>query len=80
MKDISGFVYLALGDPMQKRNYYRAGWIKFTEDADMEKGLTSLGEKKVGQSNSKFVNIAESAFRVDRRVQASRQPLHETIR
>jgi len=46
-KDISGFVYLALGDPMQKRNYYRAGWIKLTEDADMEKALTSLGEKKI---------------------------------
>ncbi|KLO15738.1 hypothetical protein SCHPADRAFT_902111 [Schizopora paradoxa] len=47
IKDIPGFVYLALGDPMQKRNYYRAGWIKFTEDADMEKNLATLGEKKI---------------------------------
>jgi len=46
-KDIPGFVYLALGDPMQKRNYYRAGWIKLSEDADMEKALTTLGEKKI---------------------------------
>lgn len=43
-----GFVYLALGDPMQKRNYYRAGWIKFTEEVDMQKVITVLGEKKVG--------------------------------
>ena len=47
IKEIPGFVYLALGDPMQKRNYYRAGWIKFTEVADMPKVLTTLSEKKV---------------------------------
>lgn len=47
MKDIPGFIYLALGDPMQKRNYYRAGWIKFAEDADMTNVLSTLGEKKV---------------------------------
>ncbi|KAH8094761.1 hypothetical protein DFH11DRAFT_1555368 [Phellopilus nigrolimitatus] len=48
IKDMPGFVYLALGDPMQKRNYYRAGWIKFTEEVDMHKVITVLGEKKVG--------------------------------
>ena len=42
-----GFVYLALGDPLQKRNYYRAGWIKFKEDADMPAVLAELAEKKV---------------------------------
>ncbi|KAI5122188.1 hypothetical protein M0805_007085 [Coniferiporia weirii] len=47
IKDIAGFVYLALGDPMQKRNYYRAGWIRFTEYADMPKILATLGEKKI---------------------------------
>ena len=40
-------MYLALGDPLQKRNYYRAGWIKFTEDADMPMVMTELAEKKV---------------------------------
>ncbi|KAF7313404.1 hypothetical protein HMN09_00496300 [Mycena chlorophos] len=45
--NISGFVYLALGDPMQKRNYYRAGWLKFSEDADMGAALAELGEKKI---------------------------------
>lgn len=32
---------------MQKRNYYRAGWIKFNEDVDVSKLLSTLGEKKV---------------------------------
>lgn len=42
-----GFVHLALGDPLQKRHYYRAGWIKFTDDTDMNKAVTQVGEKKV---------------------------------
>lgn len=44
---IDGFVYLALGDPLQKRNYYRAGWIKFDDDADMSTVMTQLTDKKV---------------------------------
>ncbi|PIL36890.1 transcription factor [Ganoderma sinense ZZ0214-1] len=44
---IPGFVYLALGDPLQKRNYYRAGWMKFTEEADMPSVMTELSEKKI---------------------------------
>ncbi|KAL5508542.1 hypothetical protein ACEPAH_6161 [Sanghuangporus vaninii] len=47
LKEYSSFVYLALGDPMQKRNYYRAGWIKFDEHADMQNILSTLGEKKI---------------------------------
>lgn len=43
-----GFVYLALGDPLQKRNDYHAGWIKFTEDADIPTTMGELSEKKVG--------------------------------
>lgn len=44
---IPGYVCLALGDPMQKRNYYRAGWLRFVEDADMSSVITELSEKKV---------------------------------
>lgn len=40
-------MYLALGDPLQKRNYYRAGWIKFKEDVDMPAVMAELAEKKV---------------------------------
>ena len=47
MMDMPGFIYLALGDPMQKRNYYRAGWIKFTEDADIPNIVNTLSDKKV---------------------------------
>ncbi|KAF4602127.1 ssk1 response regulator receiver [Pleurotus pulmonarius] len=42
-----GFKYLALGDPMQKRNYYRAGWIRFNDDADMSVVMSDLSEKKI---------------------------------
>ncbi|KAI0824652.1 hypothetical protein BC628DRAFT_1377138 [Trametes gibbosa] len=44
---LPGFIYLALGDPLQKRNYYRAGWIKFTDDADMPTIMAELSEKKI---------------------------------
>ncbi|KAG6850019.1 hypothetical protein H0H93_002468, partial [Arthromyces matolae] len=49
---ISGFVYLALGDPLQKRNYYRAGWFKFRDDADMPAVLAELSEKKDNGSDA----------------------------
>jgi hypothetical protein len=52
MDDLPGFTYLALGDPMQKRNYYRAGWIKFTEDADVPAVINTLSEKKVSHTIS----------------------------
>jgi hypothetical protein len=44
---LPGFIYLALGDPLQKRNYYRAGWIRFRDDADMAAVMSELSEKKV---------------------------------
>ncbi|GLB33267.1 putative protein with domain of unknown function (DUF3546) [Lyophyllum shimeji] len=44
---IPGFVYLALGDPLQKRNYYRAGWLRFREDADMSVVMSELSDKKI---------------------------------
>ncbi|KAH9951831.1 hypothetical protein B0H21DRAFT_193892 [Amylocystis lapponica] len=44
---IPGFVYLALGDPLQKRNYYRAGWLKFKDEADMPAVMSELSDKKI---------------------------------
>ncbi|KAF5372018.1 hypothetical protein D9615_008095 [Tricholomella constricta] len=44
---IPGFIYLALGDPLQKRNYYRAGWLRFRDDADMPAVLSELSDKKI---------------------------------
>ncbi|THH33570.1 hypothetical protein EUX98_g514 [Antrodiella citrinella] len=44
---VQGYTYLALGDPMQKRNYYRAGWFRFREDADMQAVITALSDKKI---------------------------------
>lgn len=40
-------MYLALGDPLQKRNFYRAGWIKFHDEADMTTVMSELTDKKV---------------------------------
>ena len=42
-----GLIYIALGDPLQKRNYYRTGWLRFHEDADMPAVMAELSEKKV---------------------------------
>ncbi|TFK28692.1 hypothetical protein FA15DRAFT_584107 [Coprinopsis marcescibilis] len=44
---LPGFIYLALGDPLQKRNFYRAGWIRFRDDADMTAVMAELNEKKI---------------------------------
>jgi hypothetical protein len=44
---LPGYMYLALGDPLQKRNFYRAGWLRFTDDADMALIMAELSEKKV---------------------------------
>ncbi|KAL0565582.1 hypothetical protein V5O48_016438, partial [Marasmius crinis-equi] len=46
-KIIPGYVYLALGDPLQKRNYYRAGWIRFADDADMGVVMNELQDRKI---------------------------------
>ncbi|KAH8829755.1 hypothetical protein DL96DRAFT_1590281 [Flagelloscypha sp. PMI_526] len=46
-RDVPGFVYLALGDPMQKRNYYRSGWIKFDETVELNKVVNDLTDKKI---------------------------------
>mgnify|MGYP001156495556 CR=1 FL=1 len=47
-------MYLALGDPLQKRNFYRAGWIRFRDDADMPNVLAELSEKKVSRVSLLF--------------------------
>jgi hypothetical protein len=44
---VPGYIYLALGDPLQKRNYYRAGWLRFQDDTDMATVIAELSEKKV---------------------------------
>ncbi|KAG6375071.1 hypothetical protein JVT61DRAFT_3855 [Boletus reticuloceps] len=73
---IPGFMYLALGDPLQKRNFYRAGWIKFRDDADMTAVMTELTDKKVrfklhvSHNTRPFINrvryVPEVASRPDR--------------
>ncbi|KAG6828765.1 hypothetical protein H0H92_006844 [Tricholoma furcatifolium] len=79
---IPGYVYLALGDPLQKRNYYRAGWLKFNDDADMPAVLTELGEKKiegfklhVSHSQRPFVNRVRWAPEVASRPERIRKDL-----
>ena len=52
---IPGYIYLALGDPLQKRNYYRAGWLRFQDDADMATVIAELSEKKVLLRNALFL-------------------------
>lgn len=44
---LNGYHYLALGDPLQKRNFYRAGWIRFHDYADMSAIMNELMDKKI---------------------------------
>ncbi|KAJ7367833.1 hypothetical protein DFH08DRAFT_829518 [Mycena albidolilacea] len=44
---VPGYMYIALGDPLQKRNYYRAGWLRFRDDADMGAVVAELSETKI---------------------------------
>ena len=73
-KTVPGFVYLALGDPLQKRNYYRAGWIKFNDDADMPVVMTELAEKKVRNLFRRLRNVFIWTSFPDRRFQVTPQP------
>ena len=71
---IPGFVYLALGDPLQKRNYYRAGWLKFSDEADMTFVMSELADKKVGR----FVVMLYASLTGEIRSKASSCMLHIT--
>jgi hypothetical protein len=58
-------MYLALGDPLQKRNFYRAGWIKFRDDTDMTAVMSELTDKKVRCCRSQFFSILNLCVAVD---------------
>lgn len=59
LRNLNGLVYLALGDPMQKRNYYRVGWIKFDIVTDVQSHIAFLSEHKVRISNAHNPKIAD---------------------
>lgn len=63
-------MYLALGDPLQKRNYYRAGWIRFCDDVDMTVVMNELTDKKVAIYILHPIVLINKAVS-DRRLQAS---------
>lgn len=44
---ISGFVYVTFGEPTFKKNFYRAAWIRFADDADMDQVMNTLSELKI---------------------------------
>ncbi|KAF8709348.1 hypothetical protein RHS03_02885, partial [Rhizoctonia solani] len=47
LNTISGFVYVTFGEPTFKKNFYRAAWIRFADDADMDQVMNSLSELKI---------------------------------
>lgn len=60
---------------MQKRNYYRAGWLKFDNEADMANVIDKLSDEKVCHDFLHFF-VAGLLTRVykDRRLQVARHP------
>ena len=59
---IPGFIYLALGDPLQKRNFYRAGWLKYHEGADINVIMSELSERKVSPFCASKVDLVLISF------------------
>jgi hypothetical protein len=50
---------------MQKRNYYRAGWIKFKDDADMTAVIDRLSEEKVRAAAASLRNRHSYARQIE---------------
>lgn len=49
---LSGFKYVAIGDPVQKRQFYRSAWVAFEFEDDVKKAITELESKKVCKVNA----------------------------
>ncbi|KAG8720292.1 hypothetical protein FRC08_000652 [Ceratobasidium sp. 394] len=47
LSTIPGFVYVTFGEPTFKKNFYRAAWIRFADDADMDQVMNTLSELKI---------------------------------
>ncbi|KAL4241397.1 ARS2 family protein [Abortiporus biennis] len=58
---VPGYAYLALGEPMQRRNFYRAGWLRFNDDVDMSLVMSELTDKKI-EGFKLHVNRIEKPF------------------
>lgn len=78
-RSVPGFVHLGLGDTMQKRNYYRAGWLKFSEDADMTSVIDRLGDEKVCKFFKSIGQIAKLIICVFPRLKALSYMLHTAL-
>ncbi|EJU06075.1 hypothetical protein DACRYDRAFT_19390 [Dacryopinax primogenitus] len=46
-KGVDGFVYLALGDPQPKKSFYRPGWVKYTDEADMAGAVAHFSSQRI---------------------------------
>jgi len=46
-KGVEGFIYLALGDPQPKKSFYRPGWVKYNDEADMSAAVTHFSSQRI---------------------------------
>ncbi|KZT62144.1 hypothetical protein CALCODRAFT_490328 [Calocera cornea HHB12733] len=46
-KGVDGFIYLALGDPQPKKSFYRPGWVKYNDEADMSVAVTHFSSQRI---------------------------------
>lgn len=75
---IPGFIHLALAEPQQRRNFYRAGWIRFQDGADMEAAVRELGEKKVRRLSC-VGQYSLCHLMLGRRIQIACDSYHPTV-
>ncbi|KZO94909.1 hypothetical protein CALVIDRAFT_565311 [Calocera viscosa TUFC12733] len=46
-KGVDGFIYLALGDPQPKKSFYRPGWVKYNDEADMAAAVAHFSSQRI---------------------------------
>lgn len=56
---LSGFKYVAIGDPVQKRQFYRSAWVAFEFEEDIKKAITELESKKIQNFRLPVVQTSE---------------------
>jgi hypothetical protein len=73
---LSGFKYVAIGDPVQKRQFYRCAWVAFEVEDDVRKAIAELDTKKVGPSIKKLTSA--QIWPVAPQIQKFRLPVTRT--
>jgi hypothetical protein len=51
---LPGFKYVAIGDPVQKRHFYRTAWAIFDSEESVQRAVSSLVDQKASKVTKPF--------------------------